>query len=807
VQTLQAWSAQRTYPDENFPSQGYYDGFIHSKRVLKKVTGNVQAADTWKSMGPANYGGRTNALAIDPRNPNILYAGSASGGLWRMTMSGNSYTWNYIDTHFPVLGVNAIAIDPADSKTLYIGTGEVYGYQKSIGSVYERLSRGSYGIGILKSVDSGLTWNKSLDWTYQQQRGVLCLRINPLNPKVVFAGTSEGVYKSTDAGVNWVQVHSVLMAVDIAFKPGDTTVMYVSCGNLGSNGMGVYRSLNSGAAGSFQKLGGGLPGNWTGKTMLAVCPDRPNALYADIGNDTSTLGLYYSGDQGSAWTLRNDSNYAGVQGWFSHYVRPHPQNCENLMIGGQHFYRSNDGGRTIYVVGGQWPNNTLHLDHHAFANSPVDMKTIYIGHDGGVSRTRDGGETFESMKQGYITTQCYPGFSTSQTDSNLAIAGLQDNQILVYRGTENWTLYTTGDGTYTAIDPNNNQILYAANQNLWMIRSDNGGQNWTYITGAIFSTATSAFVAPFILSPSQPTTLYAGGNMVFKTLNRGAAWTVTNAGKPIGGGNAVAMGISHTNANILYVTVGPTATSRSEVYKTINGGTSWTNITGTLPNRFYMDAVVSSLDDKQVYLTLSGFGSSHLYWTKDGGTTWADIGQGLPDVPTSAVMLDPGSPEHLYVGNDLGVYVSTNHGLTWSTFSENLPSAVMVVDLAISRSNKKIRAATHGNGVYERALLPSGFVAVEGEREAAGYRLWQQSSVGKTSIRFSLAERNTVSLMLYDLGGKLVKSWPVKSYPAGESAVIWDGRINSNRPATDEMYICKMQAGKVSKSMTLRHGR
>ena len=191
---------QREYPGKVIPKYAFYDAFEKSRLILNKGEIALKPDDTWQSIGPTNQGGRTIALAVDPQNADVIYAGAASGGLWRLTFTGtNQYEWEYIDTGFPVLGVNSIAVDPRDSDVIYIGTGEVYGYQNSIGGLYVRTTRGSYGIGLLKTTDRGKTWTKSIDWSYDQRRGILSLELNPLNPDIVFAGTTEGTFKSTDA--------------------------------------------------------------------------------------------------------------------------------------------------------------------------------------------------------------------------------------------------------------------------------------------------------------------------------------------------------------------------------------------------------------------------------------------------------------------------------------------------------------------------------------------------------------------------------------------------------------------------------
>ncbi|TAK65233.1 MAG: hypothetical protein EPO24_02755, partial [Bacteroidetes bacterium] len=203
LEALELWTASRAYPFNDIPANKYAREYLESKRKLKEISRSPFANYEWQFIGPVNLSGRTIALALNPINGNTLYAGSASGGLWRSYTGGVGGNWERITTGYPVLGVNSIAIDPTDTNTIYIGTGEVYRYWASLGGTVVRTTRGSYGMGILKTTDNGQTWTKSLDWSYNQQEGVQVVRINPQNPKSLWAGTTAGVLKSTDGGLTW----------------------------------------------------------------------------------------------------------------------------------------------------------------------------------------------------------------------------------------------------------------------------------------------------------------------------------------------------------------------------------------------------------------------------------------------------------------------------------------------------------------------------------------------------------------------------------------------------------------------------
>jgi hypothetical protein len=290
MEALDFWSTSRAYPNRVIPDVGHYAAFEHSQQYLQGEVDHPASVEPWRPIGPHNIGGRTISIAFNPLNPNTVYAGSAGGGLWRSYAGGVGIdAWDYVSTGFPVLGVNSIAVAPNDSNIIYIGTGEVYGYQNSIGGLTIRTTRGSYGIGILKTTDAGLTWSKSLDWAYNQTRGVQAIRINPLNPNAVWAATTEGTYKSLDAGLTWTQVHNVIMANDLAINPLDTNIVFAACGNLGSLGHGIYRTTDGGA--TWLQLTAGLPATFGGKAQLAIYQSSPNMIFASIGNGSSSGAL------------------------------------------------------------------------------------------------------------------------------------------------------------------------------------------------------------------------------------------------------------------------------------------------------------------------------------------------------------------------------------------------------------------------------------------------------------------------------------------------------------------------------------
>ncbi len=484
---------QRAYPHDDIPQSKYQEAFeeveprIRLSRLGRDRARDYTEPDPWRQIGPKNVGGRTISLAINPLDPRILFAGAASGGIWRSDNSGYGVdAWHYLETGFPVLGVNAIAIDPADTARVYIGTGEVYGKNSSTGGLYIRTTRGSYGIGILRTSDGGRTWEKCLDWSYEQQRGVLSLKIDPNDTNRLFAGTSEGLYRSSDRGDTWDLVLDVDMVVDIAINHIDSDTLFASCGNLGvPSDAGIWRSMDGGD--TWTELGSVLPDHWTGKTLLDIYQAAPNVIYADVANalsdeDPAGVGLYRSLDSGDTWEeltsgFSGYNSIARYQGWFSHFVCVHPQDSSRVVVAGVYSYRSTDGGRTFsreshtnWYYGGtpvgaqEGDGNYSHADNHCFVRHPTQPNTIFFGTDGGIYRSTDFGQTFTSRNGSYQTTQFYNGFTSSDTDEDFAIGGLQDNSTVVYLGQDAWQRTLGGDGGFTGLFPEYPDILLASTQ-------------------------------------------------------------------------------------------------------------------------------------------------------------------------------------------------------------------------------------------------------------------------------------------------------------------------------------------------------
>ena len=763
---LSTWYAQRCYPGTSIFMRGVTEGFERMQQTHFRTS---QFPGTWEAIGPKNFGGRTLALCFNPLNPNTMFAGSASGGLWRTYSGGTgAQAWHQVATGFPLLGVAAIAVNPLDTNEIYIGTGEVYNDQNTGTGFAIRTTRGTYGIGILKSTDGGFTWAKSLDWQYDELKGVQDIIMNPQRPATLFAATTEGTYRSYDSGQTWNLIHAIRMATDLLMIPGDTNSIFIAAGNSFSSNPGIYLTTNGGN--NFTQITNGLPSTYSGKAMIDICQSDTQVMYASIGEQLSGLGLYRSDNMGISWYQVNSTDFQTYQGWYSHDVLVKPSDPEIVMACGIDVWKSVDGGNTLdqksywfnwdfnaTTVGGpEGPPDYVHADVHRMYVHPLNEDIIYLATDGGVFRSDDGGENFEGCNGSYQTQQFYANFSCSETDSLFAIGGMQDNATAVYEGNDGWRRVIGGDGLSTAINPLDDQIVYGSSQYLNVAVSTDKAQSFSgvNIPGNGGSPYTN-FAGPYVLSPSSPNTLYGGREGVFKSVDGGQNWN--GVGGILDGNAVLVLEVADNNSNVVYAATAPVIVPQVGLFKSINGGASWSNVTAGIPNRYIMDIAIHPTTVSTVFVAVSGFGTPHLYKSVNSGASWSAVGTGLPDVPTNTITIDPLNPLIMYLGNDIGIYASIDGGLNWQPFNDGLIDGAFVMDISISSSNRKLRLATHGKGVFERNMLP---VTITGVQETYQHN---ELEIGPNPVQsilmVSLENFNRVhELVIYDTGGRKVKS-------------------------------------------------
>ncbi len=724
---LAMWVHSKGYPNPNNLNDKYqaaWEQYLEIKKKTADVQTRVNAA-TWTSLGDvSNIGGRVLCIAIDPGNSNNLWAGSASGGIWKSVNAGSS--WTSVATNLPVLGVSSILVDPGNSSVIYAGTGEVYRVDTSnIGfSVWK--TRGTYGIGIIKSTDGGATWTQVMSKTTNQLFGIQMLEFDPTNSNTIYACATDGLYRSTDAGLSWSQILSKIYVSDIAINPSNTDQLVVGVGNMVNMDKGIYRTTNgSNASPTWTKISSGLPASFDG--YIRMDNVGSTRLYASIGGAAGGNELYLSTDFGANWFAKNSSGHCDFQYWFAHDLAINPSNTDIIMMGGVDFFRYNStntttGGSITTISTGSSP---IHSDHHDVEYDPNNSNIIYVACDGGMYKSTNSGATWNNINTGLRATQFYASFGVHPTNPNIMIGGLQDNGVVSYNGAT-WVSEFGGDGGPSAIAPDGITVL-ASNDARGVRRSTTGatGSYSSVLSSWAFSADDrTAFMAPVAISKSDGNYMYVATDNIHRSTTGGTSISWSNPNSSSTNyieqyrKTAIALAVSPTNRDKIYVSTSNIAQNTTNDHLWVNGQpnvlksatptvTPYASIKGTLPDRFVMDFAISSSNDDSVFIALGGFGTSHIYVTGDGGANWTARSAGLPDVPFNTIVFDPLNAKIIYAGCDFGVYVSPDRGQTWVDFNGGFWDATLVMDLQISADNKLI-AATHGKGVFKSDLYSGG---------------------------------------------------------------------------------------------------
>jgi PKD repeat protein len=687
----ESFIAPRVYPTGN------RDLLQEGNREIEKLINSpayrsaMQAGGNWHPIGasvvPSNGGGagRLNCVRFHPTNPNTIFVGAPAGGLWKSTDAGA--TWSTTTDQLPSIGVNDIAIDPTNPNVMYIATGDDDGGD-------------TYSVGILKSVDAGATWQiTGLSFTANQLRKISRVLVNPNNPNIIFAGTNVGLYRSINAGVTWTKVHNANPIKDIEFKPGDPTVVYAV------STKSFYRSTNSGANFSIVQTANGTPSSmFIGRLAIAVTAADPSYVYlvATEVNDNGFYGIYRSVNYGQTFSLQatepnlmgwdSDGMDSGGQGWYTLSIAASPINKDEISVGGVNIWNSVDGGYTWQIsahwYGGGAPY--VHADIHDLIYYP-NTANLYTGCDGGIFATFDNGSSFTDLSNGLQIGQMYR-LGCAATNSNITLQGWQDNGTNLQSGTS-WDRPIGGDGMECFIDWSNPNYMYGEYQYGEIQRSNNGGASFNGIKNNI--NEDGQWITPWLQDPINPQTIYAGYDNVWKSTNRGNNWTQIST---FNSGGLKSLVVAPSNNQYIY------ASNGSMFYRTTDGGNNWVNLTPAGNGGELTYIAVSTSDPNKIWITRSGYiANNKVYKSLDGGDTWTNISYNLPNIPANCIVNQAGTNDGVYVGTDLGVYYYDNTLTSWMPFNNGFPNTV-VDELEIHYGASKLRAATYGRGLWETSI-------------------------------------------------------------------------------------------------------
>ncbi len=660
------------------------------------LKGVMQAGGDWKPLGafsvPTGGGGagRLNCIQFHPTNANTIFVGAPVGGLWKTTNGGTSWSTN--TDNLPSLGVSDIAIDATNTNIMYIATGD--------------LDAGdSYSVGVLKSIDGGITWNSTgLSFSVNQTRRVARILINPNDHNMLFVAASNGVYKSIDAGDTFTKVLAINNAKDMELNPNDPSIIYVVSSS------GFYKSTNTGN--SFSIVNSGLPTSSVNRIAIAVTPADANYVYLLYSDGTSSnlygfKGLYRSTDSGTTFTKQSsspnvlgfnaDGSDKGGQGWYTLSIAASPINKNEIIVGGVNIWKSTNGGANWSLNSFQWGggNTYVHPDIHGLVYNPAGT-AYYAATDGGIFKTSSSTTSWSDKSNGLQIGQMYR-LGNSATNSKLVIQGWQDNGCSLYNNGA-WEHVLSADGMEAFIDWSDSKYMYGESQYGGLSASTNGGASFNSISGDIDASGeTGSWVTPWLQDPVTPTTIYAGFSNVWKSTNRGQDWTKIST---FNSGGLTCLAVAPSNPQYIY------ASNGSGMYKTTNGGTSWTTIGAPMAGSNTITYIaICTTDPTKIWITRSGYSANNkVFKSNDAGATWTNMALNLPNVPANCVVNQTGTNDGIYVGTDIGVYYIDNDLTSWMPFSNGFPN-VTVDELEIQYSSSKLRAATYGRGLWETTIV------------------------------------------------------------------------------------------------------
>lgn len=689
-------------PSGEFPQPGaVYDAYT---RYAKEhpVSGRMKTgAPEWTELGPKtrrSYGGyvgvgRINAIAFHPADTATIYIGAASGGFWYTHNSGA--TWATSTDTLPTLGVSAIMVNPENPDIIIIGTGDDDG-----GS--------DQGLGVFKSLDGGLSWTQTNEGMGNLTVGVFAS--SDAEPNNVLAGTKNGgIFRSADFGSTWTKTSAPDRNFrNLKYKPGDNRVVYAS-----ENGF--WRSEDGGD--TWTQIGSDQGLTASGRMVFDVTPANDSLVYVLVGGGPFR-GLFQSRDFGQTFTMQSDSPnilgyaYEGTddksQAGYDLILHADPSNPNVIHIGGVNLWKSTDQGVSWTITGHWWGDRTneVHADQHHFAYNPLNNR-IYNGNDGGIYWTGDNAATWHEISEGLGIGQMYK-IGVALTNRDKIVAGFQDNGSATMMSTD-WLSTGGGDGMECAIDPFDDAWSYTTLYYGAITRRYNNGSSRKVAGENTFGiTESGGWVTPFCIAENDPNIMIVG----FKNLwmsrnirdNGDIVWTkITSNLANSNDVNGRVVEHSPADFDVFYYVRGDNKVWRSD---NLFDHPTWNEITGNLPGGGSVrDLECHPYDSYTVYMTQG----NKVYKSVNKGINWEDISGSLPDVAMMDIAYDKTSDEGLYVASQAGVYYKDASMTDWEQYGLGLPVSVDAREVEIfygrtDRNESRLRVGTFGRGLWEIEL-------------------------------------------------------------------------------------------------------
>jgi len=730
-----------------------FDDYRRADQQLSQIPDMLRnRSQQWQAVGPDNIGGRTRKLVIDTNNVSVLFAAATSGGIWKSIDGGQSWISSF--TTYANIATNALAMDPVDSQILYAGTGEGYFGHNSI-----------EGDGIYKTTDGGNSWSH-LDSSLINHT-VNDIVISYANNNNIYAATAHGVFKSTDGGATWlheINDSSDGGCLDIEIKKEHhVDYLFVSCGTLGE--ATIYRNINAMDSQNFwQVVMSGDPD--MGRTTLAIAPSNQDVVYAlSASNETDPdkihglYAVYKTTDNGNSWSTRThnqvsdkpsrallsepvrtsfvecgfgSTNAYSSQGWHNNSITVDPMDENKVWAGGVSLFRSDDAG-FFWGLASYWPGRSsdhyVHADIHDIVFHPnydgVNNTTLFVANDGGIFKTDNPNANvattanafpdpplcgpffidvdWQSLNNGYAVTQFNHGAVFPDGDEYWG--GTQDNGFL--KGSQStglqWQLISSGDGSHVEINDQNTDILYANSIGMNFKKSVDGGQSFNRATNG-FLNFSALFVNPFTKDPMNQNRLWiSSSDYIYRSDDAANSWQRVNSGLLTNTGSALA--VSPMNSDLVLVGTTLGGVYKTEVGTTADSSTVWSM---SSPRIGHISSLTfNPFNDNEVIATFSTFYGDYNIWkSSDAGESWVAIsGNGnnaVPNIPVLSLTYNTLNTDIMFAGTDLGVLITYDGGENWNNANGGVIPKVPVEHITFVDGPEftGVYAFTYGRSVY-----------------------------------------------------------------------------------------------------------
>lgn len=681
----------RAYPDNIIPVNALQNAWEQAQAlpiVRPRGTGRGGfVGSDWEFFGPDNtdvgWTCRVNSIAVHPTVAGTLYIGVAKGGLWKSTDSGA--TWANLTDGLSTQASGCVVLDPTTPSTVYYGTGENY---INLGSNFISGLPSLTGVGIFKSTNSGANWTLIGNSTFAG-KNINDIVIDPGNANHWIVATNAGIYTTNDGGTTFT-LRQAGTAWRVRMHPANTSILYAALN-------GVYKSTDGGNTWALQTASG-LPNGSVGRVELDICKANGNIIYVAFRNPDR---VWKTTDGGASWAnTTNGASFGGDN--YMLVMRVDPTNGNTAYVGGFTLLKTTNGGTSWTDIcnpytGAAYPGN--HPDQHAMAFDPANANNIYVGDDGGLKYSSNGGTNWTLKNAGRGTMEYY-GFDIHPTVATTLFAGAQDNGLQRRTTNNTYSRRQGGDGmnvAYNFSDPNKVVLSF---QNGWLITSSDGGGS-AFSSDLTFDYSTIpgervAWVAPLVNDHMTPTRFYVGTQRVHRSNDNGNTWSPVSPDLTNGTNTLNIITVAPSSSNVVY-----TGSRNGKLFVSTdasNASPTWTDRSVGLQNASIGGIAVDPTNPAIVYAGHQKYGlAARVYKSTNYGAAWTNITGNLPDTPVNSLLVHPTDSTTLFAATDAGVFVTSDGGATWGKYGTGLPTSYCTM---LRANSTHLTASSFGRGMW-----------------------------------------------------------------------------------------------------------